>query len=184
MAGKRRFIIGLVTLARLLAAFYIFIAPLPGMILTIVFDFFDGRIFAFTGAMDREQYHRWDKVLDMAGYVVELIVVLRYGVWWPFTILFLWRLVGYIAFVIVGKSWVFLLAPNIFEAAVLWVFLFYPSQPWNWLWVFIVAKYIQEWSLHWFVPHGGNRWWDGYMRKLLPKKSPLLRWTLSLSQSK
>lgn len=176
MSKRTRVITG-VTIARLLAAGYILIAPLPGLLISMVFDFFDGRIFAATGTFTREVYHRWDKVLDMAGYCAEMIVVFRYGVWLPFLLLFVWRAAGYAIFVSDGPSWTFLAFPNIFEAAVLWLFL---GLSVGWLWVFIVLKLVQEWALHWFVPHGGNIWWDRIVRRVLPKKSKLLRWSLSL----
>lgn len=182
-------IIVTVTAARIAAALLIFFNPVGGILLSILFDFLDGRVFAAYHVMNREEYHKWDKVWDVFGYVVEMIVVLRYGYWWPFALLFVWRIVGYIAFVRTGKSWVFLLCPNIFEVAVLWLFYFYPvptkqftisqSTVW-WLVILVTVKILQEWDLHWFVPHGGNVWWDRMMRTVFPSKSRMLKYVLSL----
>ncbi len=192
MKNAHVLIIPLVTLARILAAFSMFIAPLPGIVLTMIFDFLDGRVFAATGVFDRLSYHRWDKALDMVGYCVELYIVWRYGVWLAFLPLFLWRAIGYVIYVASGASEIFLLCPNIYEAAVLWLFVFYPAPtpriqvlPYQalWLGVIIILKIIQEWSLHWFVPHGGNVWWDKLVRSVLPAHFPFLKWTLSLPVS-
>ena len=109
-----------VILLRTLVPFTILRWPLAGTILAILADTSDIIIFEafWYGFLDGIPYHILDKVFDMWALFFEFLVVLRWkdvlakkaGI-----VLFSWRAVGFLVFIIFGLREAFFFAPNIFE---------------------------------------------------------------------
>jgi len=110
----------IVILLRLLVPFTILRWPLAGTILAILADSSDIMIFEGFGYgfLSSIPYHYLDKVFDMWQLFFEFLVVRTWidvlarktGM-----ILFGWRFVGFLAFMIFGLREAFFFAPNIFE---------------------------------------------------------------------
>lgn len=140
-------VVWVVTIARLLIALYIFINPLWGVIWSMVADWVDSQILIHGIGIRRAEYQLWDKNVDWFAYVVELSVATTYGLYLPFFLLLFWRFLGQFMFLKTHKRWTFILFPNYFEAAFVWLVTLYPD--WTWLVVFLVVKQLHEISLHW-----------------------------------
>jgi hypothetical protein len=154
--------------------------PLAGGILAMLVDAFDVVLVdAIAYAIGQPSefgpfYAQTDKYFDTYYLSLELIVVRR----WPeslprraATYLFLWRLVGVVAFEITGQRPLLLVFPNLFENFYLyvvivrrWVPALMPRTVTQVLAVIVlllVPKLIQEWILHveqahpwfWFRQH-------------------------------
>jgi len=110
----------IVLLLRLLVPFTILRWPLAGTILAILADSADVMIFDYFdyGFLSGIQYHILDKIFDMWQLFFEFLVVRTWidvlarktGM-----ILFGWRFVGFLVFMIFGLREAFFFAPNIFE---------------------------------------------------------------------
>lgn len=109
-----------VILLRLLVPFTILRWPLAGTILAILADTSDIMIFERFGYgfLSGIEYHFIDKVFDMWALFFEFLVVRQWvdilarrtGM-----ILFGWRFIGFLAFMLFGFRQAFFFAPNIFE---------------------------------------------------------------------
>ncbi|MBI3342903.1 hypothetical protein HY032_01990 [Candidatus Gottesmanbacteria bacterium] len=150
-----------VTIARLLIALFIFANPLWGLILSVIADWIDKHILMFTTGITLSQYQLWDKNVDWFAYVVELSVATTYGLYLPFFLLLFWRFIGQFMFLRTHKRWIFILFPNYFEVAFLWLVVFHQrkftidisTDPASfWLVVLLVAKQIHEIYLHYILP--------------------------------
>ena len=110
----------LVILLRVFIPFSILRFPLLGGFLAMFADAIDVMIFeAFgVGFFKEFPYHHADKIFDMWYLFFEFLVVLR---WKDILaknagkVLFGWRALGFIAFMLTGIRYSFFLAPNIFE---------------------------------------------------------------------
>ncbi len=142
-------IVWIVTTARLLIALYIFIDPLWGLIVSMIADWVDSQILLHGIGITRPQYQLWDKNVDWFAYVVELNVATSYGLYLPFFLLLFWRFVGQFMFLTTRKRWVFVVFPNYFEIAFLWLVLFFPARPMGWLIAMLAVKQVHEIGLHW-----------------------------------
>lgn len=109
-----------VILLRFLVPFTILRWPLAGTILAILADTSDIMIFEAQGYgfLEGIPYHYLDKIFDIWALFFEFLVVRKWvdvlarrtGM-----ILFGWRFIGFIIFLIIGLREVFFFAPNIFE---------------------------------------------------------------------
>ncbi len=110
----------IVLLLRLLVPFTILRWPLAGTILAILADSSDVLVFDYFdyGFLSGIQYHVLDKIFDMWQLFFEFLVVRS---WMDVLarktgmILFGWRALGFLVFIIFGLREAFFLAPNIFE---------------------------------------------------------------------
>jgi hypothetical protein len=127
-----------VLMLRLFAPLTIFKWPLLGGLFSIFVDVIDRNIMDFFGwgTFDFKYYHLGDKTLDMYYLFYEFLILL----YWNDIVarkigvaLFIWRFLGFLAFVLTGYQPILFFAPNIFE----FFFLF----------VLIHKKYIQLISL-------------------------------------
>ena len=123
----------IVVLLRFFIPFTILRFPLLGGILALLADATDIMIFEAFGYgsfLSNFSYHSFDKVFDMWYLFFEFLVVLKWadvlarktGI-----ILFGWRFIGFLAFIIFGLREAFFFAPNIFEyffltMLVIWTF--------------------------------------------------------------
>lgn len=169
-----------VTLIRFLAALYILINPLWGLIWSFVFDILDAQVLIHYLGIKRSEYHLWDKNVDWFAYITEFLVAIQYGLYLPFFLLLFWRFAGQFMFMRTEKTIYFILFPNFFEIAFLWLVLFHPAvtpfdftelHPWSWLVALLVGKVIHEvllhflWSkilIHQFAP--AISWWQRFLR--------------------
>ena len=165
---------------RLIAPLAILRWPLAGGVLAMVVDAFDVVLvdaIAYGIGQPSEFgpfYAQTDKYFDTYYLSLELIVVRR----WPeslprraATYLYLWRLIGVVAFEVTGHRPLLLVFPNLFELFYLYVLIvrrWAPAlMPRTGVHVFavvvvlLVPKLVQEWMLHveqlhpwfWFRQH-------------------------------
>lgn len=152
---------------RLLVPFAILRWPLWGGLAAIVADFIDIPMLEYFGLgfLDYSYYQPIDKLLDLYYLAFELWVV--WG--WHDRIarriaitLFWWRVIGIIAMVATGASWLLLAAPNLFEYFFLYALVrrmfapqFVIKRTWQLvgpLAVILAFKLWQEYVLH--IQHG------------------------------
>ena len=124
----------LIILSRLLVPFIILRFPLTGAILAILADSLDVIILDLfnTTFSSTAPYHFFDKIFDIWYLLFEFIVVLR----WKDKIakrvagsLFIWRALGFLAFLIFDYREAFFYAPNIFEFFFLAVLIIWKYNP-------------------------------------------------------
>jgi len=166
------------TTLRLGAALLILVRPLGGFILSLLLDFLDGRVFILKLSLERHAYHRWDKIMDTATFISELAVVSRFGLFVPFFLLLLWRLMGTVLYFLKGNEDIFVVTPNLLEAAFLWFLLFYPGvgiwsvtqeQANGWMVCLLIGKLVHEYVLHTYWPRSGWRWWNAVVARLFAR---------------
>jgi hypothetical protein len=139
--------------------------PLAGGILAILVDLSDLLLMGVLDLGGVPDYQSLDKWLDQVYMATFLIVAWRWaGPARSIAVaLYLFRLVGFVAFELTGERALLLLFPNVFEFWFLFVAAVGPERiaGWraDWLAVALVAltglKEIQEWALH------GARLFDG-----------------------
>jgi glucose-6-phosphate-specific signal transduction histidine kinase len=141
--------------------------PLFGGILALVVDSFDIVLRAYLDLGGVRDYHSFDKWADQVYLALFLVVALRWeGPARTIAVaLYLFRMVGFIAFEVTGERWVLMLFPNVFE---FWfLFVAFTQRYWRgfrWerrpialaLAVATAAKLVHE-----YVVHVG-RWLDGF----------------------
>jgi len=161
---------------RIAGAISMFWFPWWGLWLSFAFDYFDCWFLMQKVGYSREMYHRVDKWLDWVCYIVEYCIAVQYGMVFLFTFLLLWRFIGQYLFAKTGKTIYFLLTPNMFEVAYMWlvaaplehVTSVLPSSFYREVFIcFVVLKIIQEIWLHYFWPwylkkHGFFPWMKRY----------------------
>lgn len=134
--------------------------PLAGGILAILVDLSDLLLMNVLDLGGVPDYQRLDKVLDLVYMGAFLVVALR---WtgpdrWVSVALFVFRMVGFVAFELTGARELLLLFPNVFEPWFLLVALLHhrwDPVPWTAprlgaaMVPLLAAKELQEWALHW-----------------------------------
>jgi hypothetical protein len=158
------FIIGAV---RVVGSLFVLRWAFVGALIAILVDFSDLFLKNLLDLGGVRDYQAFDKYLDQVYMFTFLVVALRWtgparsiGV-----ALYLFRMVGFVAFEVTGARGVLLLFPNLFE---FW-FVFVASLPHWWrrfaftrwrtasvLAVLLAAKEFQEYILHW------ARWLDNF----------------------
>ena len=150
-----------VTGVRFLAALYILINPLWGLIWSVIFDILDAQVLIHFLGITRGEYHVWDKNVDWFAYITEFLLAIQYGLYLPFFLLLFWRFAGQFMFMRTERTIYFALFPNFFEMAFLWLVVFHPIispfdfhvfHPWGWLIVFLIVKEFHEIGLHYIWP--------------------------------
>jgi hypothetical protein len=105
-------------------------------------------------------YQLFDKLADQVYLAVFLVVALRWS--GPdrtvAVVLYLFRMVGFLAFELTGERAVLLLFPNLFEFWFLFIAMLHHLRP-GFAWTrprllavlvpLLAAKEVQEWALHW-----------------------------------
>lgn len=138
-------------------ALYMFISPIWGYLLTVIWDYLDAVVLLHIEHVSRKQYHYVDKNLDFVYFTVMLIIGFTTSARVPLLVLFLYRLIGHVLFMRTGADVYFVLFPNFFEIVFVWVVLgqvigfssnLDSSFYWSWLIVLFLAKEIHEFSLH------------------------------------
>ena len=138
-----------------------------GSLAAILIDFSDLFMMNLLDMGGVRNYQALDKWLDLAYMLTFLWVALRWS--GPprniATALFAFRIIGVIAFEVLGNRWVLLLFPNVFEFWFVFVAgarLFAPEYELTWrrslVWLIPLTalKEAQEYVLH------GGRWLDNY----------------------
>lgn len=164
-----------VTLIRFLAAVYILINPLWGLIVSILFDVLDYHVLYRSIHMTNEQYHFWDKNADWLAYATELWVGAQYGAFLPLFLLLFYRFMGQFMFVRHHQRIYFILFPNFYENVFLWVILFHqrfqamawPPEPLNWLIFLLLLKLGQEVYMHSSLPKISQARWYKRVQKAI-----------------
>jgi len=180
-----------VTLARLLAACYILVNPFWGTVLSVIFDYLDGRFLLGLLEIKWLKYQLWDKVLDWLTYLAELAVTVRYGVFWPMLLLLAYRTVGQILLFKYQRTIFFVIFGNYFEMAFFWLLLFHPQielidlrapQPWNILALFFLFKLFNELYLHYWWPLYGMKPWRRFMLRVFHRQPAVGKFFSSTNQ--
>jgi hypothetical protein len=152
--------VGFIALYRILGSLPTLRWPLAGGLVAIFVDLTDLFWMNILGVPGGPEYQVFDKVADQVYLAVFLVVALRWtGPERTVSIaLYCYRLVGFVLFELTGERALLLLFPNVFEFWFIFVAAFHhfrPAMAWHsWqlaivLTPLIVAKEIQEWSLHW-----------------------------------
>ena len=142
--------------------------PLAGAILAIVIDFSDLFFMGWIDAGGLGDYQHFDKAMDLVYMATFLFVALRWRPWARRVAiaLFVYRIVGVIAFEVVGDRAVLLAFPNLFE---FWFVMVAALLHWRpqaeltgrqtagALAVLLAAKETQEYVIH------GAKWLDQYV---------------------
>jgi hypothetical protein len=100
----------------------IFLSPLIVTIINLILDGFDGELFK-RGGYARPQYSIYDKILDYWWYVwiIAYVMATDAPAKYLFLILFTYRTIGQILFLIFHEGYILFIFPNIFEL----VFFYY-----------------------------------------------------------
>jgi hypothetical protein len=160
-------VIGVVS-ARIIGALSMVWFPWWGLLVSYFFDWIDCWFLMQKVGYSRHRYHLVDKWLDWVCYAVEYVVAVRAGMFGLFTILLVWRFAGQLAFAKTRETRYFLITPNVFEIAYMWL-VAGPAEHvtdglsavvyWEWFAVLVVGKMIQELWLHlfwpWYLKHYG-----------------------------
>jgi hypothetical protein len=139
--------------------------PLAGGILAVLVDLSDLLLRDVLDLGGVGDYQSLDKWLDQVYLATFLIVALRWA-GWPRRIavaLYVYRLVGFVAFELTGERALLLVFPNVFELWFLLVAAVGPDRVAAWsasryaavLVLLTAAKEVQEWAIH------GARLFDG-----------------------
>lgn len=123
-----------VIIVRIFSAFTILVHPWWGMLIYWICDSKDNYILRRFASYTNGMYHQLDKPLDWVGLVCMYIVGYRQGLGMILGILLLYRLIGYVLYLITQKRWTFVIFPNIFEMVFVW-FIVLPSAgiPVSWI---------------------------------------------------
>lgn len=142
--------------------------PLLGVLLSILGDISDVMVFEFFGStfLPGIEYHNVDKIFDTWYLFLAFVVIFRRwrqdklarntGI-----ILFLWRFVGFLVFMLAGIRSAFFFAPNIFEfffLATLIIWKFNPKFKYTWkslivtLLIVGIPNIIKEYFMHFAYP--------------------------------
>jgi hypothetical protein len=140
--------------------------PLAGGILAILVDLSDLLLRDVLDLGGIPDYQAFDKWMDQVYLAAFLIVALRWrGLERSIAVgLYVFRLVGFVAFELTGERGLLLLFPNVFELWFLVVAAIHVTRP-GFVWrpavtaailiVIVAIKELQEWALH------GARLFDG-----------------------
>lgn len=158
-----------VTALRVVAALSLFYSPLWGFVVVILFDILDAYVLIHRVGFTRNEYHRWDKIVDWASQIVMVIIGSLRGYAAVMFLLALFRLLGNFSFAKTGSTKYFILFPNFIEVAFLW-WVALPTLP---QWPLIASTLgasglvnlfiIKE--LHEIALHMGSPIALGYLRK-------------------
>jgi len=156
----------LVITVRTVLPFTILRWPLGGVVLCMIADGLDWKLFELFGfgLFGNGHYQQLDKLLDLWYLFFAFIIVHRWSdalARRTGKILFLWRFVGFAIFEITHVRWLLVLAPNIFEFFYLfWTitlkwfsrFQLTPKRLAVILLVIGLPKIWQEMIMHWLYP--------------------------------
>ena len=160
----------LIILSRILVPFVILRFPLTGALLAILADSLDVIILDLfnTTFHPSAPYHFFDKIFDIWYLFFEFLLVLK----WKDKIarntaagLFIWRAIGFLAFIIFGYREAFFFAPNIFEfffLACLIIWKYNSNFKFTWksttivLLIVGIPNIIKEYIMHFKYP--GQTW--------------------------
>lgn len=145
---------------RIAAAILIIFNPFLGFILTLVFDFIDAYFLKHLFKMPWSEYHRLDKYVDWFTYICMFYVGVGVGYFWSLGFWLLVRFCGQVAYMYTKRTEYFILFPNFFEVAFLWLVVL-KERPYfsnnttpetTWLLFLFLIKVIQELWIHLFWP--------------------------------
>ena len=158
----------IISVVRVAGALLVLRWALAGSIAAILIDFSDLFMMNLLDMGGVRNYQSLDKWLDITYMFTFLWVALRWA--GPARLiaigLFSYRIIGVLAFEIIGERWILLIFPNVFEFWFVFVaaaMRFAPEYELTWrrsaLWLIplTTAKEFQEYTLH------GARWLDNYV---------------------
>jgi hypothetical protein len=133
--------------------------PFAGGVLAILVDLVDLVLLDWLDPLAFDRYQAFDKYLDQVYMAAFLVVALRWrGTERTVAIaLYLYRLLGFVAFELTGERFVLLVFPNVFEVWFLVVAALHargrrpawtPAQLVAVLGLSLAVKELQEWALH------------------------------------
>lgn len=164
---KRSLIVFLTTILRLLSALFIYLRPLEGMVVYILFDSFDTLLLEDMGNLTYKQYHSVDKVIDVATYLTLLPLGLKYGVFSILLMLLLFRVIGTLFFYFRRNGYYLILFPNFFLTYLFFIILvgerilIFSNY---FLWIVILGQIFTEIVYHFIYPNYLN---SGILRQIL-----------------
>jgi len=103
-----------VIILRVLASLLIYIQPLLGIMIYVLFDSYDTLLLEDIGGMTYMEYERLDKIVDSATFLILLPLGLKYGNFAVLVALLIFRLVGTLIFYVKKKEYYLILFPNFF----------------------------------------------------------------------
>lgn len=115
------------TLVRLLVPLLILRFPIPGIVLAMMVDMYDWQVMQHTTAAQTTFYQNWDKALDVYYQLFILSLVFHFKdtiAKKVAIILFSYRLLGLLIFVITQSRYVLVFFPNLFENFVLFYLVY------------------------------------------------------------
>lgn len=168
------------TVIRALAALSILAFPVWGFIASLIFDILDARYLLPYGHLDKLAYDLWDKILDSATFVTELMIGLTTP-WAGLMIgLFLYRMVGHIIFWIIKKPRILIFFPNVFESTFFWILIpvhwwyaFHITAMTGLYWLYAI-KITHEIVLHGLWPVYVARPWKKFIRRIFGGSTALV----------
>ncbi|MFA6016643.1 MAG: hypothetical protein WC744_00985 [Patescibacteria group bacterium] len=148
-----------IVILRVLSAPLIFVWPLPAIILSFFLDVIDIE-FASRKVLTLSEYERYDKMLDLWWYfnavIFSWLYLLDYKI--ILLILFVFRMIGNIIFIIKNDRKIFFAFPNFFENIFFLIFFSTYFKQLNFLLdkkyfyfsiaIVTVLKIFQEWWIH------------------------------------
>lgn len=152
-------LVWLVVAMRLSGIALILVNPLFGMAASFIFDWLDAYLLIQRVGYRQEEYHYLDKNIDQVWSLVMLGVGAKTEYRSFLFFLYLYRLVGHFIFLKIHTPTTFVLFPNFFEPAFVWLVALGPwsgnllRQTSNMVLVALfAAKILQEVGLHVFWP--------------------------------
>lgn len=109
-----------VVLLRILAALFILLNPLWGLIISWILDYFDSYVWVQYAKMSWDEYRVFDKRIDLFGYLMMLFVSFAHPAFFMLYMLLIYRFVGYLLFLYTRNKSIFLVFPNLFEVFFIW----------------------------------------------------------------
>lgn len=143
--------VAIVFVLRILGAISIIINPFWGFWLSLFFDSTDSLGCIAWAKMKRIDYHRVDKVLDIAVSFFMVMVGIKIGLFVPFLILFLFRLTGGLLFEKTRKTIYLILFPN-FIWSVYFFEIILKTSFYNYIPIIVASQVFIELWLHLVVP--------------------------------
>ncbi len=151
----------LVVASRIGGIAFIPVNPALGMGISFVMDYLDAVILVQKARYSHEQYHVLDKVIDLVWSLVMLGVGFGTPYFFVLSVLFVFRMIGFLLHMITRQPIVYVLFPNVFEFVFVWYAVIAPFlggprvervATWQVVLTCLVFKEAQEYLLHVWWP--------------------------------
>lgn len=151
-------IVTIVVTLRIFSAVLIVINPLWGLVIYLIFDYFDAYFLEHKAGLSWNEYQQFDKKLDLFGMGAMFMVLRNYYPTWLLLTPIVYRLIGQILFMMNKKQSTLIYFPNFFEAFFVW-FVFFRSFDANYFWLSLA--FLLQIPIEIFL----HRIWPNYLRR-------------------